>query len=161
MIRSTSSMIVFMSSDYSVSLPVPDSQWKFWYPYNEFFIVEGGDNSVIPLSIGLPVVIVFCVLLLLFIGIIIVLLRVVLKRRKQRHLQLTAIPQILQQRAITNTKESYHKKRPKSTNLEFLHATNDNKYNIAVSRGDVESRRPLMDPPAIQNEYVHCSKSGY
>lgn len=101
------------------------------------------------MTVGLPIVIVFSVLLLLFAVIIALLAVILVRQRSRRNSKLKAIPKILEQRALNN--DPFTKKRPKSTNLEFLHATNDNRYNTAISR-DRECCTPLVHG----NEYVQC-----
>lgn len=113
------------------------------------------DDSDVSLTVSLPVVIVFLVLLLAF-ALAIVILSLVVVKQKKKKTQLTAIPKILESRAINNTCDVYGKKRPKSTNLEFLNSTGENKYTSTVSHVDTDCIRPLMSHSVSTNEYVHC-----
>lgn len=119
-----------------------------------YYFVEEKEQSI-PLSIGLPMLIMSLILLLIFAVVIVILVIYIVKQRKKRKSNLTAIPKILEHRAM-NRDAALMKKRPKSTNLEFLHATNDNRYNTAIVRGDTDCFRPLVDENNHTNEYVHC-----
>lgn len=119
------------------------------------FISAGNQEQTIPLSVGLPTIIIFSLLLLTFAIIIVVLLVYIMRQRKKRRSNVPAITKQLEHKAL-NRDASLNKKRPKSTNLEFLHATNDNRYNTAIIRGDADCFRPLVDENNHANEYVHC-----
>jgi len=100
-------------------------------------------------------IIILSTLLLVCAAVIIFLIIVLIRQRRKRKTRLTAIPRILEQRAINNARDALLKKRPKSTNLEFLHATTDNKYNNAVLRaGDRDAFKPLVG--SHTNEYIQC-----
>ena len=108
---------------------------------------------MISLSVVMPAIIILSILLLVFAAIIMLLAVALVQRRKRRHSQPTAIPKILEKRAIvSNVYDS--KRRPKSTNLEFLHSTTDSRYNTGNT--DSECCRPLVDTNHHGNEYVQC-----
>lgn len=97
------------------------------------------------------------VLLLVFAAVIVLLSMFILRQRTKERSKLTAIPKILERRAINNaTRDAEIKRRPKSTNLEFLHSTNDNRYNNAITRGDPDCIKPLVESSHQDNEYMKC-----
>ena len=139
-------------SFYVMCLSTQTMVWSLLTHALFFHVSETKEQPSIPLSIGLPMLIISSLLLLIFAVVIVILAVYIVKQRKKRKQDLTAIPKILEHRANCDAV----KKRPKSTNLEFLHATNDNRYNTAISRGDTDCFRPLVDENNHANEYVHC-----
>ncbi|KAF6020328.1 CRIM1 [Bugula neritina] len=117
-----------------------------------------GDNgeSFLPTRIGLPMIILFSVLLLAFAVVIALLVVLIVRQRKKHKTKLTAIPKILESRVLQGTQDAATKKRPKSTNLEFLRSTTENRYNTTMSLGDTECCKPLVEKTLSGNEYIQC-----
>lgn len=106
-----------------------------------------------PLSVSMSTVIILSTLLLVFALVIILLAIVIIQQRKKGKAQPTAIPRLLERRAASGN--GYDpKKRPKSTNLEFLHSTTENRYNNG--NADAECFKPLVETSHHGNEYIQC-----
>lgn len=101
-------------------------------------------------------IILFSVLLLAFAVVIALLVVLIVRQRKKHKTKLTAIPKILESRVLQGTQDAATKKRPKSTNLEFLHSTTENRYNTTMSLGDTECCKPLVEKTLSGNEYIQC-----
>lgn len=115
--------------------------------------VTDGEGNSMHFTIGLPAVIIFLTLLLVFAIVILLLTIVIVRHRRKERSQPTAIPKILERRAIA--RNAYDpKNRPKSTNLEFLHSTNEGRYNN--TNNDIECFKPLVESNHNGNEYVQC-----